>query len=166
MIILDYKNIDLKTCELDCDEEIWSDAIYFNAFSGTQIFIANDADFTLYVPILGFARQLKAIAIDLKEKQISGSLVDPKFMWTWKLEFVDKSDVVEITAVKWRDPSIKGVSTTVSVNELVITSSEYLDRVFSQCSILCPKLATSKSVRKWLDDLTLPAFNGFQKKNE
>lgn len=161
MIILDYKNIDLSTCNLDYEEKLWTDGIYFGAFFGTQIFVVNNVDLSFDCPILGFARQLKFIALGLLSGQ-EGSLVDPEFEYPWQLEFAPNGNRFSITEVKWKDRSITRNVAESEVDELVITSTEYLDRVILQCNILCPKLQKSKLVKKWLDDLSLPAFNGFR----
>lgn len=156
MIVLNFANVE-TALELGEDTKKWTDEIYFSGFFGNQIFKIDGADFSADLPVLGFARELKAICFRFKHGSIHEEYVDPEYECPFVLKFQRDAHTISVCSVGKSDKKLFS-SATVSIDELSFAASEYFDRVVSHCSKFNPEIKTNPIVWNWLNDLSLPGY--------
>jgi hypothetical protein len=157
MILLDFANV--EPSELGEDPRKWTDEIFFGAFLGNQIFKIGDVDFSADYPILGFARELKAICFRLKQGATKEVYVDPEHEYPTLIQFQREYHLVLVSNLQISDGTVVS-SASVEIDELAEAASKNLDKVISYCSGLNPEVERSQLIRNWLSDFSLPGYQG------
>lgn len=121
--------------------DLWTDECKLGAFEGIQTIVINQIDFSNSLPILGFARFLKVAA-----EKFSGSKVTDEFEYNdlsspWILSFKLFGDYIQVS-------DFRGES-SVTKQEFIDACSEYSDRVFNECTKLCPEILDNEFVVEW-----------------
>jgi hypothetical protein len=157
-ILLDFANMEQATCKLEAVDFKTTDLIYSFRFYGNQIFEIGGTDFSSDFPIIGFARELFAIANKLKNNKSNGFYEDPDYQEPTYLEFLLDGDLVEVKRIR-RGDSVTVCAAMVKVDDLLTSASEYLDRVIKHFSPTFPQLS-HPLVQNWLRDYNLPGYGG------
>lgn len=157
MLTLYFDNVDPLTCILGQDENKWTDELAFGAFFGNQIFLIDQDSFGGDYPILGFARELNAIAFNLKEFGRGGMYQDPEFENPFYLDFSLQDENALVSLIR-RKTKLVVNSKTVQIDELYSKSSAYASEVVQHFSASVPELLSNEKIRAWLTDLTIPGY--------
>lgn len=154
MISLDFANIEPWSYEfLGDSKRNHPYQIYFHVFFGNQIFVVNGVEFTGDYPVLGFARELKKIALELSYGKDFNDYYDPENEQQCFLRFSRMDNNVEITLRNTRDHQVLAKA-TVPIEELVSSSIIYLDRAFNHFAEICPELKDNEFVKEYMTDLS------------
>jgi len=135
-----------------------TDAIHFGAFFGVQVFKVGDSDFSGDYPIVGFARELFAIASNLKHFGKTGFYEDPECESGTFLEFSLTGEAVTIKKISVKTEEVV-CSATIALDVLLKGASEYLEHVVQHFSIAVPELL-SPDIQEWLWDFSMPGWKG------
>lgn len=161
-IILDYLPIepyfyeDLLSVKDISSLSKWAYLLDGAWFLAGQIFNVGNANFSSDYPLLGFARNLRAVSCHLARNPKEAYCYFDEAGWEINRQLIYFGDGEEVLI---RQGTLIGesrilASARVSLHELEVKSTEYLSRVFDHCCSLVPHLRHSDSMQQWLNDLT------------
>ena len=123
--------------------DFWVDEIQVGSFEGYQTIIVNEMDFSCALPILGFARTLRAIANALV-KDPTGDEQYRDLSSIWALNFRANGKDVEISDHRGE--------ASVPLEKLRVSAQRYADYVWECCCELCPDISENEFVVAWFND--------------
>jgi hypothetical protein len=156
MLTLDFTYIEEWSYKFDFPEERWVEYLEVDGFLGGQVFTIEQANFSGDYPLLGFARWLDNIAYHLKASGIGGFWLDEEMEKNSLTQFSLDAESVLVEEVGLRPDKRVIASAHIGLDEFASAAGAYKERVYTHCCSLFPPLASSESVKAWLNEYPDP----------